>query len=172
MYHVDKGQYVYQNKYHGRTLTIEGFKETLYKFLHNGIEARLNLIKPIIWRLQQLYAMVEKQDTFRFYTSSLLVMYDGAVESSSRHHHHCSPRLDNDTSDKCSYGLQHTWDKHWPEVEVRMIDFAHSTHQGFCEDKIIHYGPDKGYLFGLQNLILSFKEVLERYSPNHPQCQS
>lgn len=49
------------------------------------------------------------------------------------------------------------------DVDVRMIDFAHSTHRGFREDKAVHKGPDKGYLFGVQNLILMFEDIKKKY---------
>lgn len=42
-----------------------------------------------------------------------------------------------------------------------MIDFAHVTHEGFRGDKIVHDGPDHGYLFGLENLIQMFEDILE-----------
>lgn len=48
-------------------------------------------------------------------------------------------------------------------VDVRMIDFAHSTHQGFQGDKK-HNGVDDGYLFGLGNLITIFDEIQKRYT--------
>lgn len=33
-----------------------------------------------------------------------------------------------------------------------MIDFAKSTHQDM-DESVIHKGPDKGYIFGLESLI-------------------
>lgn len=36
-------------------------------------------------------------------------------------------------------------------VDVRLIDFAHSTHKGL-QDSVEHEGPDQGFLFGLENL--------------------
>lgn len=45
-------------------------------------------------------------------------------------------------------------------MDIRMIDFARSTHIGIHEDKtIVHNGPDSGYLFGLGHLIDLFTEI-------------
>lgn len=40
-----------------------------------------------------------------------------------------------------------------PLVDVRMIDFAHSTFKGFRGDTAVHDGPDRGYVLGLESLI-------------------
>ena len=38
-------------------------------------------------------------------------------------------------------------------VDVRMIDFAHTTFSGYLGlDEQVHWGPDNGYLLGLENL--------------------
>jgi hypothetical protein len=38
-------------------------------------------------------------------------------------------------------------------VDVRMIDFAHTTFSGYLGlDERVHWGPDNGYLLGLENL--------------------
>ena len=42
-------------------------------------------------------------------------------------------------------------------VDIRMIDFAKSTHQDM-DSTVIHDGPDHGYIFGLTNLIKILKE--------------
>ena len=39
-----------------------------------------------------------------------------------------------------------------PRAVVRMIDFAHSTFTGFMNDPVLHSGPDKGYLKGLDTI--------------------
>ena len=37
-------------------------------------------------------------------------------------------------------------------VDLRIIDFAHSTHEGM-RDAVLHVGPDGGFVFGLNNFI-------------------
>ncbi|XP_013419479.1 inositol hexakisphosphate kinase 1 isoform X1 [Lingula anatina] len=82
VYQVNSLSFVCRNKYYGRGLTVEGFKETLYQFLHNGHKLRVDIIDPMIERLLQFHEMLSKQDTFRFYSSSLLLMYDGKEHTS------------------------------------------------------------------------------------------
>ena len=75
----------------------------------------------------------------RFYTSSLLVTYDGASQFSSTI----------ETSDEL--------------VDVRIIDFAHSTHRGL-KDSTLHDGPDRGFICGIQN----FVKILDRLKHRGP----
>ena len=46
-----------------------------------------------------------------------------------------------------------------PTVDVRMIDFAHSTFKGFRDDPTVHDGPDRGHVFGLENLISIMEQM-------------
>ena len=153
-----------QNKYFGRKLTVDGFKEALELFLNNGDEFRLDLLDPILNHLQQLYKVVENQESFRFYSSSLLIMYGGeAKEGSSVDSDKTNDEnhlVESDVEHVESHGCQTTYKA---DVDVRMIDFAHSTQQGFRDDTTVHKGPDKGYLFGLQNLILMFEDIKKKY---------
>ena len=47
-------------------------------------------------------------------------------------------------------------------VVVKMIDFAHSTFEGFMGDPISHSGPDHGYIKGLDSLIELLESALDR----------
>ena len=185
VYQAGSGSYVCHNKYFGRRLAEEGVHETLYEFLNNGRELRTDLVEPIVERLRRLYAMVAKQNTFRFYSSSLLIMYDGA-ETTPFHagedsHASSSQPSDCSLSDAddgavqagpsherqqcCSWDWEQTYHKDSsPRVDVRMIDFAHATHQGFRGDRTVHSGPDNGYLFGLENLCHMFEMIKARAS--------
>lgn len=44
-------------------------------------------------------------------------------------------------------------------VDVRMIDFAHTTFSGYLGDDQIHWGPDNGYLLGLDSLTAILSEM-------------
>ena len=145
---------------------MDGFKEALELFLNNGDELRVDLLDPILNHLKQLYKVVENQDSFRFYSSSLLIMYGGEAKEDQMQIlmlKVMTKIIQNPSM------LNMLW-KHMGvrlcmrlKLMCELIDFAHSTHRGFREDKTVHKGPDKGYLFGLQNLILMFEDIKKKY---------
>lgn len=56
---------------------MDGFKQGVCQFLHNGRRLRTDALLPLIEKLQELKASLATLDTFRFYTSSLLLAYEG-----------------------------------------------------------------------------------------------
>lgn len=164
-----------QNKYYGRKLSVPGFKAVLEQFLDDGDHMRLELLDPIMNRLKNLYTVIEKQETFRFYSSSLLIMYGGRENTDVEHlnsEDECEHLEKNDSTSgqSAESGLiegtsqaRRNEEIHNDLVDVRMIDFAHSTHSGY-QDEEKHTGVDQGYLFGLGNLINIFEDIKERYS--------
>ncbi|CAG10757.1 unnamed protein product, partial [Tetraodon nigroviridis] len=161
VYQMNTGHYLCRNKYYGRGLSIDGFREALYQFLHNGKGLRQDLFEPILDKLRSLKAVLEKQASYRFYSSSLLVIYEGQVRKVALFINRHSafppvpspcPRPDSScpTSGLNSFAPQ---PQRPPRVEVRMIDFAHSTFKGFRGDTAVHDGPDRGYVFGLESLV-------------------
>ncbi|XP_069500291.1 inositol hexakisphosphate kinase 1 [Ambystoma mexicanum] len=138
VFQMNTGHYVCRNKYYGRGLSIDGFQHALFQYLHNGVDLRKDLFDPILFKLRGLLDVLERQVSYRFYSSSLLVIYDGKK----------CPTLAETLQDAPSSSSSSM-----PKVDVRMIDFAHSTFKGFRDDATVHDGPDKGYVFGLKSLI-------------------
>ncbi|GAB6031039.1 hypothetical protein CHUAL_007853 [Chamberlinius hualienensis] len=229
VYQADTGAYIWKNKYFGRQIDDESFKHTLHDFFHNGFKMRTGIAAEVIERLKVLRKVVEKKNSFRFYSSSLLILYEGCsvdehdqcedsfcdseLESSGswdmesanqcRHHHDQHHNLhpdsassrtqrhadesndvnmymmacgDKKTADSLSgeeelndsVGAMHvtvdngfTKPQSRPPVDVRMIDFAHTTYEGYMGDQMVHRGPDTGYLFGLDNLIRLLQDILD-----------
>lgn len=149
MYQLDTGHYLCRNKYYGRGLSIEGFRSALYQYLHNGVELRKDLFEPILSKLRSLKAVLEKQASYRYYSSSLLIIYDGKDGLSEAHMKPVDLSPTDSLQDACSTEAPTVQ----PKVDVRMIDFAHSTFKGFRDDPTVHDGPDMGYVFGLESLI-------------------
>lgn len=184
VYRADTGKYICHNKYYGRRLDVGGVRDTLRQFLFDGYRHRSELVAPIVERLKKLLAMLSKQCTFRFYSSSLLIMYDAgsgrkssavsvnsAAAAAAGNENLLMGRSSNLATLVGRGGLHEPpalpSTSHHPHVDVRMIDFAHATHHGFLQDKTAHVGPDHGYLFGLKNLIQLFETEL--YSSDDSQ---
>lgn len=79
VYQLNTGHYLCRNKYYGRGLSIEGFRQALYQYMHNGAGLRQDLFEPILNKLRSLKAVLERQASYRFYSSSLLIIYEGQV---------------------------------------------------------------------------------------------
>ena len=79
VYQMDTGHYLCRNKYYGRGLSIEGFRQALYQYLHNGQGLRRDLFEPVLSKLRSLTEVLERQASYRFYSSSLLIIYEGKV---------------------------------------------------------------------------------------------
>ncbi|XP_068598545.1 inositol hexakisphosphate kinase 1 [Brachionichthys hirsutus] len=91
VYQLNTGHYLCRNKYYGRGLSIDGFHQALYQYMHNGTGLRQDLFEPILNKLRSLRAVLERQASYRFYSSSLLIIYEGqepggpSVLSSGQH---------------------------------------------------------------------------------------
>ena len=235
------GEYLFRDKYYGRQLDKKGFFGTLSEFLHNGTSLRTDLLPDLVRTLRELRAAIAKQHSYRLYSSSVLIIYDGRVVEST-------PHITNDSALDCcktppdgaqdggvltslawhnppSFSLwyEHTGSDHTkhdsavsqrlkrPEfpppdaesseqgkthrdsnpkdrgvvdmetrgaglplasgpglsqarhvVDVRMIDFAHATHEGYTNDVVKYSGPDEGYIKGLTTLISAFEGMMPK----------
>ncbi|XP_033482611.1 inositol hexakisphosphate kinase 2 [Epinephelus lanceolatus] len=200
VYQSDSGQLMFMNKYHGRKLTLAGFKEALYQFFHDGRRLRQELLSPVLRRLREMQAALEACESYRFYSSSLLIIYDGdPPRTPTRPRHRGGEEGDEDepsdeeeeeeeedeeeeeegafgfprsssagssasvaggSSNSGSSRSSHsTGEASSPAVDVRMIDFAHTTCRHYGEDSVVHEGQDSGFIFGLQNLITIISQL-------------
>ena len=140
VYSTATEKYTFVDKYDGRRFTDAEFKNSLRDFLFNGERHRTELIVPLLRRLHTLREHLQKLEGFRFYCSSLLLMYDGHNGGSNGYK---SESINGTGID----GMGTVY----PEVEVRMIDFANARLKE--EESNPHIGPDHGYIFGVTSLI-------------------
>ncbi|XP_066480297.1 inositol hexakisphosphate kinase 3 isoform X1 [Tiliqua scincoides] len=133
VYQADTVQYLCKDKYYGRKLSPDGFRQAIYHFFHNGKHLRTDLVEPIVSQLKALLSVIKKQNSYRFYSSSLLINYEGLEKTMP-------------------------FDSH-PQVDVHMIDFAHTTYKGSRYTQTVYDGPDHGYIFGLENLIKIIQSI-------------
>ncbi|KAG7472371.1 hypothetical protein MATL_G00108120 [Megalops atlanticus] len=194
VYQPESGQLMFMNKYQGRKLTLPGFKEALYRFFHDGRRLRRELLLPVLRRLREMQAVLEACESYRFYSSSLLIIYDGEPLRGRRPRHRGGEEGEDDELSEeeeeeeeaedeeedeegrgafgypCGGGAaaggsgvgvagRTPGGKGGPAVDVRMIDFAHTTCRHYGEDSVVHEGQDSGYIFGLQNLITIISQL-------------
>ncbi|CAD5111679.1 DgyrCDS965 [Dimorphilus gyrociliatus] len=107
----EQNKYLCYGKHHGKALDDEGFKEWI-----------------LVERLKTLRKIILKMDGWRFFSSSLLIIYEGFEASTSR-------------------------------IDIKMIDFTRSTNGKFLDDRIVHNGPDDGYILGINTLINIFENL-------------
>ncbi|XP_076607675.1 inositol hexakisphosphate kinase 2-like [Chaetodon auriga] len=211
VYRSDTGQLMFMSKFHGRRLTLPDFKEALFQFFHSGHHLRRELLSPVLRRLREMQAALEACESYRFYSSSLLIIYDGAPHRKHSRQHtedglseededededeeaEAEPEMEEEGEEEeevgevaGALGFPHSpstssdgsssggstgvsqaclsrSDPRSPMVDVRMIDFAHTTCRHYQGDSVVYEGLDSGYLFGLQNLITIISE-LENHS--------
>ncbi|XP_050081389.1 uncharacterized protein LOC126568799 [Anopheles maculipalpis] len=80
VYQANLDHYMKRDKYWGRELTEDGFKGALHNFFHNGYRLRVKVIAKVLGKLDQLRRVIEKQSSYRFYSCSLLIVYEGFEE--------------------------------------------------------------------------------------------
>ncbi|CAG0887950.1 unnamed protein product [Darwinula stevensoni] len=184
VYQADTDQYIVKDKYYGRGLDEDGFRAALWQFFHNGFQVRLAAIHHLIQRLQSLRHAIQKQNSFRFYSSSLLVVYEGCEETEEFEPHVSHSTEEEEPQASCSSSTGDPCAE-TPEspptgeietgkgrgdrgvlgedrgvlgkamVDVRVIDFAHTTFDG-CDEPAgspVHRGPDRGFLQGIDSLL-------------------
>jgi Inositol polyphosphate kinase len=72
--------YEFRDKYHGRRLKESDLVPEAHWFFHNGGSLRTDSIRLTIEKLRQIATHMQSQSYFLFYSSSLLLVYEGDVE--------------------------------------------------------------------------------------------
>ncbi|XP_036318786.1 inositol polyphosphate multikinase [Rhagoletis pomonella] len=155
------------SKEYGKKLDADGFRAAIALFINaqNGKVYRL-LVYEILKQLYRIRDWFKVQTLYNFYASSLLLVYDfdkfeEHFKQTDMHRYNGIPLRTN--GDAHNYSAQINFGKvlgddstnatQW--VKVKMIDFAHV----FPADGTT---PDHNYIFGLENLIMVFEELMER----------
>ncbi|KAF7639777.1 Kinase [Meloidogyne graminicola] len=123
-------QKCFVNKYEGRRMDHSQFCDALLKFFKVAGKRRT---RRIIEELIKLRKLLARAMGFRFFSSSLLIAFDGEKISVGSSSNNLEQQRGNGTI-------------------VKMIDFAHSTFNGFLGDKS-YEGADDGYILGIDTLL-------------------
>ena len=67
------------HKYEGRKITQETLPLAFFKFFHNDVRLRKDVIARFVEEFEKIKKVIECKE-FRFYSTSLLLVYDGASQ--------------------------------------------------------------------------------------------
>lgn len=184
IWNVKTQSYIFEDKYYGRDLKAgREFQDALKKFFWdgNGYKAANRHIPVILEKISQLERKIRKLPGYRFYASSLLMLYDRGdgeqkeKDSVSQPNGHVTPQGDENSAAPSAVPSGPTSPgpapvsspappKEKPEIKLRIVDFANcvtaeDTLEGApCPPK----DPDevdRGYLRGLRSLRLYFQRI-------------
>ncbi|KAH6614979.1 hypothetical protein C7974DRAFT_403027 [Boeremia exigua] len=184
IWNVKTQNYLFEDKYYGRDLKAgREFQDALKKFFWdgNGYKAANRHIPVILEKISQLERKIRKLPGYRFYASSLLMLYDqGDGEQKDKDNvsvlnGFTTPNGDDLSaapsaapSGPTSPGLAPptiaAFPKEKPEIKLRIVDFANcvtaeDTLDGASCPPKEPDDVDRGYLRGLRSLRLYFQRI-------------
>ncbi|KAI9278944.1 hypothetical protein BDA99DRAFT_19661 [Phascolomyces articulosus] len=139
VYKTNTAEFLFQDKYYGRKLDPMTFRNTLGEYLDNGHGCQIHHIPIILRKLRRLAGIIRSLEDYRFYASSLLMIYDGDPSSTKK--------IDVRIIDFARCVTQH-------DVRQNRDDFTFPPR---------HRGPDYGYLLGLKSLAACFEWIYEKH---------
>ncbi len=163
---------VRKEKNWGHKQTLKTLPDAMCLYFSDGSRVRVEVIVPLVERLKALKASIATSLGWRFYSSSLLLIYEGEGEyahtstsipsaTHSTTHTNTTTTVGGVTStEDASTAVKGEVHTRGPHVDIRMIDFAHTVVHG---DKT----PDVGYLLGLHNLIAFLEGLLAKEMPDY-----
>jgi len=160
---VSKNNFEKLDKYVGRKATESEFRDLLENFFNNNGFLRTDIITSVISQIRNMRTHLAQLDQLRFYSSSLLIIYEGRQFSDISGE---ARSFESEDSMDCD-----TWDtirrSSSSMAKIKIIDFANATIPGVFEGDKIHEGPDAGFLLGLENL----QDILESLVDYDPQAR-
>lgn len=151
VYKATRGTLLFRDKYHGRRLREPQLAGELAHFFHDGASLRRRALAAIIARLKALLAHVEEQRTFNFYSSSILLIYEGDDSGAGAGRVPPSPPPTGNGHAGVAVDDESAPTAPPVHTDVRMIDFAHTQPS--------RGAMDEGYALGLRNLVFLLETV-------------
>lgn len=106
----------------------------------------------MIKRLEKLRDIVGQLDTYRFFSTSLLLVYEG--DKGAKRDRPGNGSIPTDDSNPKPF------EDPPPLVKARLIDFENLTQGHYTSDPIKYTGPDTGTMQGLTTLITFLQSIL------------
>ncbi|CAM9148697.1 unnamed protein product, partial [Discosporangium mesarthrocarpum] len=157
-------QYLNLGKEWGRSLRAEDTGIAFVRFFHDGQRLRQKRIICALRKLKAMLAWFRHQDTYLFYSTSILMMYDADAAATPS----LKPNTPNPSGGESNGEGEGEEEEEEEEVEVRMIDFAHAIPMAPLREARGKEGSgpgglwrDEGYRYGLTQLVKTLEEILE-----------
>jgi hypothetical protein len=177
VFQPERHTYLCHDKYHGRRLKDEEQLLTeLVQYLdngqRNGAAARraIQVANSFRGRLERLREFVATQTEWRFYSSSLLFIYEGDSAIDLDVHPAaavCPIAATTAATDLVESVANGSSSSNSTMVCMKMIDFAH-TQRSNCQDS----PNDDGYLLGIETMIRLFSNVAQRFAECETKWQT
>ena len=146
--------YAFEDKYAGRDLKAgREFQDALMRFLCDGtsVVSVLRHIPPLLEKLSRLEKFIVDLPGYRFYASSLLMLYDGQEADG------LSDR-DSKSNEPSHTGREKSGKLPLSDIDIKLVDFANCVtgednlpDDTLCPPKDKN-GVDRGYIRGLRTL--------------------
>ncbi|KAF2461043.1 hypothetical protein BDY21DRAFT_334140 [Lineolata rhizophorae] len=181
-------QYVFEDKYFGRDLKAgKEFQDALTRYFFDGYGYAFahKHIPSILDKLAQLEHIIKRLPGYRFYASSLLMLYDRGDSGSDSAEEPSTPTSPDrprskvphspgasTNSTKSTSSKKTIRPRKSPDIKIRIVDFANcvTAEDGFSPNVSCPprdpQGIDRGYLRGLRSLRLYFQRVLTDITSN------
>lgn len=177
IWNVKTQTYVFEDKYYGRDLKAgKEFQDALKRFFWDGTgyKAATRHIPVILEKITALESMIRKLPGYRFYASSLLMLYDrgdgdgNAKEGATAPSGGSKVGTENPSGPSASNPSNpssNSTSKGAHEIKLKIVDFANCV---TAEDPMPEHVPcpprdpdgvDRGYLRGLRSLRLYFQRI-------------
>ena len=176
IWNVKTQSYVFEDKYYGRDLKAgKEFQDALKRFFWDGTgyQAALKQIPIILENISALERIIRGLPGYRFYASSLLMLYDrGEGEQKEKEPPSSTSALSSSSNEDVTLnspnGLAPTSNsapKGASDIKLKIVDFANCvTAEDSLPDTVLcpphdPEGVDRGYLRGLRSLRLYFQRI-------------
>ena len=156
VWNVKEQSYIFEDKYFGRDLKAgHEFQAALTRFLYDGLSytSVSAHIAVLLEKISKLEGIIRDLPGYRFYSSSLLMLYDGCAKGSP----------ESAKTGRTTWG--DTQKRAKSGINIKIVDFANCV---TAEDELPESVPcpphdpdgiDKGYLRGLRSLRMYLQRV-------------
>ena len=156
VWNVKEQSYLFEDKYFGRDLKAgQEFQAALTRFLYDGLSytSVCTHVVVLLEKISKLETIIRDLPGYRFYSSSLLMLYDGGAKGSP------------ESAKTGGIALGDAQKKPRSSINIKIVDFANCV---TAEDELPESVPcpphdpdgiDKGYLRGLRSLRMYLQRI-------------